>query len=62
MNDQKIKEFRLYDGVYDDGSPGPKEDDRKPILIALIVFFGVAFYSFLIGAGFIYALVWAGWI
>lgn len=46
----------------DDGGPGPKEGDRLPIFIALIVLAGVAFYSFLIGAGFIYALVWASWI
>ena len=58
MNDQKIKQFRLYDGVYDE----PQEEQRRPVGVALVIFFAVILYSFLIGAGFIYALVWAGWI
>lgn len=31
-------------------------------MLGWVILFIITFYSFLIGAGFIYALMWMGWI
>lgn len=49
-----LEDFDLWEDV--------NEEERRPLGVALVLFFAVVFYSFLIGCGFIYALVWAGWL
>lgn len=57
-SEYKLRTFRLFDGVPEDA----EEEDRRPAHVALIVFLNVLFLCFVIGAGFIYALKFGGWV
>ena len=51
MSEEKIKQFRLYDGVHDE----PQEEERRPVHLVIVLFFCVIFWSFL-------ALKFGGWV
>lgn len=59
-SEHKLRTFRLFDGMPEDASatfPRPRKG-RLPIGLGLVAILSVIFWLFVIGAGFIWALVW----
>ena len=58
MHEEKLRTFRLFDGLQEDA----EEEERRPVHVALALFFTVLMIAFVMGTGFIYALKFGGWV